>query len=89
MKEEAEWYKEFCSIKRIDTLDLPTWEELNCMNFKRFDFLSKNRGIITIWIDLFDNLIITNNNTYKEMFKASKENYIKVCRKAKELFLED
>ena len=84
--EEAEWHKEFGSIERTERLKLPTWEEIQ--KYERFDFKDKNCNKYTIhFISGFKTLAITGIISVEFYEEATKKNYIKACRKAKELFL--
>ena len=94
-KEEAEWYLEFGNITRTETLELPSWEEVQemlkvdcneCQIVEKYNiklYLEVNR-YIPIQIKLF-----VDYGTYYEKFNwnLSKENYIEACRMAKNLFL--
>lgn len=81
-EEEAEWHKEFGCIERTERLELPTWEE------------SKKDDIICLFDNVEFNYFIHDNTygLYEGSLKlldleATKENYLKACRKCKELFL--
>ena len=91
-KEEADWHREFGCIKRTERLDLPTWEQFD-NSYKIIEFTSKlgkkcridgsfhldsQLGYITLTVD---------HKTIVDLRDYTKENYIKVCEKAKELFL--
>ena len=95
-KKDAEWHKEFGCIERTEKLELPTWEEL----FKEDRVLGcytqefgivKNRsfiGVVLLGVDFANEIVevcIGSNQLFVE--KLTKENYIKACLKAKELFL--
>lgn len=88
-KEDAEFYVEFSCIERTERLELPNWEEKNCIIYtfyspikkggKEYEFRLFKGGNITIW---------RTNDMYKVFNEsATKENYTIACRKAKELFL--
>lgn len=88
-KEDAEFYVEFSCIERTERLELPNWEEKNCIIFtfyspikkggKQYEFRLFKGGNITIW---------RTNDMYKVFNEsATKENYTLACRKAKQLFL--
>lgn len=85
-KEEAKFAKEFKNITRIDTLNLPTFEELK--KFERFDFEAKDGHRYTIhFISGFNTLAITGIIENKYYGEATKENYLEACKIAKKLFL--
>lgn len=85
-KEEAEFTKEFKNITRIETLNLPTFEELK--KFERFDFKAKDGHRYTIhFISGFNTLAITGIIKNEYYGEATKENYFEACRIAKNLFL--
>lgn len=92
-EEDAEWYLEFGSIKRIETLKLPNWKEFNKKYKKKMSptivFRGKNP-------QCFYELFYKDKNIYifdcdcAEYFYSkllTKENYIEACRLAKKLFL--
>ena len=89
IKEEAEWFAEFGDIERTERLELPNWEEKNCIIYtfyspikkggKQYEFRLFKGGNITIW-RTYDMYQVFNES-------ATKENYTIACRKAKELFL--
>ena len=89
-KEEAEWHREFGCIERTEKLELPTWEEIE----KDFDKINKfgtyavidTYGLyMDIFVDNYCNKFIVL--TTLPRMPLTKENYIKACRKCKELFL--
>lgn len=85
-KEDAVFAKEFKNIKRIEVLNLPTFEELK--NFERFDFKAKDGHRYTIhFISGFNTLAITGIIENKYYGKATKENYLEACKIAKKIFL--
>ena len=87
-KEDAEFAKEFKNITRIETLNLPTWEELK--KFERFDFKAKDGNRYTIhFISGFNTLAITGIIKNEYYGEATKENYFEACKIAKKLFLGD
>lgn len=87
-KEDAEFAKEFKNITRIETLNLPTWEELK--KFERFDFKAKDGHRYTIhFISGFNTLAITGIIKNEYYGEATKENYFQACKIAKKLFLGD
>lgn len=87
-QEDAEFAKEFKNITRIETLNLPTWEELK--KFERFDFKSKDGHKYTIhFISGFNTLAITGIIKNEYYGEATKENYFEACKIAKKIFLGD
>jgi hypothetical protein len=92
-KEEAEWYKEFGCIERVERLELPTWEEFNKSSsfiFTRKDGTEMEMAIWTRNTSVDKTIKITNLNDWNiSWFEAplTKENYLLACRKAKKLFL--
>ena len=89
-KEEAEWYKEFGCIERIEKLELPTWEEFD--NRKVVEF-SKDK-LLYEFKKCGERIYISyrtyiDDSVWEIIFEkpATKENYTLACRKAKELFL--
>lgn len=86
-KEDAEFAKEFKNVHRIDTLCLPTFEELK--KIERFDFKAKDGYKYTIhFISGFNTLAITGQISNKYYGEATKENYMEACKMVKKLFLE-
>ena len=84
-KEDAEWHKEFKRIPRTDYLDLPTWEEFLKMK-KLFSFNSKKGKLIVYFYD--NKTIFVEDEEWNILREPlTKENYLKACRKCKELFL--
>lgn len=97
-EEEMNWQLEFGNITRTETLNFPTWEELQ--NKKEFYLGFNNKeGIVRYYLAIdmpyqkdYGAILIsysdTNNDTVICFDKiATKENYTLACRKAKELFL--
>ena len=93
--EEAEWYKEFGCIERTERLELLPYEEF--IKVSSFTFESKDRTEMemAIWYCDTENvniktIKITNLSDWNIRWfelPLTKENYIKACRKCKELFL--
>ena len=87
-KEAAEFAKEFKNITRTETLNLPTWKELNIIdeikiyggNGRRY-LLQADEYDISIYADDGYDFIL-----YKR-FERTKDNYIKACTIARKLFL--
>ena len=96
-KEDAELKLIYGDITRTEILKLPTWEELKEQEVFTFYGKDRNNYDICLWhnmetdepstitIELVDNI----GSTKVFEIDASEENYIKVCKKAKELFLEE
>ena len=98
-KEEAEWYKEFGSIERTETLKLPTWEEFNKDNFG-IKFYNKDREFRLhrvrysssdknpLWrIDLYASYGDDEDTiAWKKSWDLTKENYIESCKLCVKLF---
>ena len=93
--EGAKWKEEFGCIERTERLELPTWEEVS----KDFIPLKVASGQYPV-VEFGDNsieIIVNENKDIQVVLWAdfvgnfvaplTKENYIKACRKAKELFL--
>lgn len=91
-KEEAEWFKEFGCIERVERLKLPTWEEINKNFSKERETSFYEDDSHLFFITPFGDIVINNYNHFKvnEIFRKpfTKENYTIACRKAKELFLK-
>ena len=79
------WEKEFGCIERTERLELPTWEEF--IEMEEVVFWKKNHRQTVIRI--LGTKYIAVETSYERFFTGdlTKENYIKACRKAKELFL--
>lgn len=86
IKEDAEWELEFGDIKRVETLKLPTWEEIH---YKLdLDFIDKNKNKLVFRVR--ENFIDIINNKKKRIYgydNVTKENYIEACGLCKKLFL--
>ena len=92
-KEEAEFSLEFQNITRTETLNLPTWEELN----KKVDTIPNmfwqiakcSEFILFLQTDKILNntqiILRGNDDTYN--WGLTKENYLEACKIAKKLFL--
>lgn len=92
-KEKAEWELEFGNITRIETLSLPSWEELQnkiqsngfgnkiIANFDSYVFEYKRslKNSVVIGINLGSETLYYGDLT--------KDNYIEACKLAKKLFL--
>lgn len=94
-KEDAEWNKEFASIKRIEELYLPTWEELNQNSFYSLSFNNPELCLHRVDFDRRRETITIEKQSeeYLEYFteiqrlEFTKENYYQTCKLAKSLFL--
>lgn len=85
-KDEAEFAEEFQNITRTETLSLPTFEEFK--NTQLFSFLGKDGNIYTIhFISGFKTLAVVGMSGNKYYGEATKENYLEVCKIARNLFL--
>ena len=92
-KEEAEFSLEFQNITRTETLNLPTWEELN----KKVDTIPNmfwqiakcSEFILFLQTDktLKNSQIILRGNDDTYNWGLTKENYLEACKIAKKLFL--
>ena len=92
-KEEAEFSLEFQNITRTETLNLPTWEELN----KKVDTIPNmfwqiakcSEFILFLQTDktLNNTQIILRGNDDTYNWGLTKENYLESCKIAKKLFL--
>ena len=83
------WELLFSNITRIETLNLPNWEEFN--KKRGFYFVGKDYAVYQIYkrynkihLEWSDDGI--DFMTIQE-WKLTKENYIEACTKAKNLFL--
>lgn len=87
-KEDAEFALEFQNITRTETLNLPTWEELNIIDEIKINGEYGKRYIVQV--DEYDISIYASDGydfiLYKR-FERTKENYIKACTIARKLFL--
>ena len=95
-KEDAEWFLEFGNIVKPCKLDLPKWEDIKKDDkFHYIRHYNVNKSCFFIEIYKFTNTIeiywhegvLKTDKSYKNTWSLTKENYIKACRKAKELFL--
>ena len=96
-KEDVEFSLEFQNITRTETLNLPTWEEIEYDKIGRFiySFHIKNNykffGKLTIWknIQLITIEGLVQGCQYELYFDEplTKENYLEACKIAKKLFL--
>lgn len=92
-KEEVEWELEFGNITRTETLNLPTWEELQkdlekCPDGE-YVIVDNYRITFTYYkpsrFELISNCDYYTCDNYN--FGSTKENYIEACRVAKKMFL--
>lgn len=85
-KEDAEFAQEFKDIKRMEVLNLPTFEELK--KFERFDFKAKDGHRYTIHFISGSNILVIVGIFKNEYYgEATKENYIEACKIVKNLFI--
>ena len=92
-KEDAEFSLEFKNITRTETLNLPTWKELN----KKVDTIPNmfwqiakcSEFILFLQTDktLNNSQIILRGNDDTYNWGLTKENYLEACKIAKKLFL--
>ena len=92
-KEDAEFASEFQNITRTETLNLPTWKELN----KKVDTIPNmfwqiakcSEFILFLQTDktLNNSQIILRGNDDTYNWVLTKENYLEACNIAKKLFL--
>ena len=85
-EEEAEWYRDFGCIEKIERLELPTWEEFEEKKFIWF-FDSYHKHCCLHYLNCNNKIFINNDGEVIEIGDFTKENYILACRQAKELFL--
>ena len=87
-KEDAEFAREFKNITRTETLNLPTWEELNIID--EIKIYGENGKQYLVQADEYDISIYASDGydflLYKR-FERTKDNYIKACTIARKLFL--
>lgn len=87
-KEDAEFVKEFKNITRTETLNLPTWEELNIID--EIKIYGENGKQYLVQADEYDISVYASDGydfiLYKR-FERTKDNYIKACTIARKLFL--
>lgn len=94
-KKEAEWHKEFGCIERTEKLELPTWEEVQKCSLYTLYFNNQELYLYRVYFnrDAKTITIEEQNEEYLECFteieelQLTKENYLRACRKCKELFL--
>ena len=87
-KEDAEFAREFKNITRTETLNLPTWEELNIID--EIKIYGENGKQYLVQADEYDISVYASDGydfiLYKRL-KRTKGNYIKACTIARKLFL--
>ena len=97
-EEEAEWYVEFGSITRTETLSLPTWEEFNNKYKSKYSpvigFNGKNTQCFYEMFfkkdDSKEGCVLIYDCDCKEYVysnRLTQENYLEACRVCKKLFL--
>lgn len=91
--EDVKWFLEFGNITRTERLDLPSWEEFRVIGGFVFYDYKQNPISVKICLDPVnvapcnDCIYIADSKNEYFCKPKTKENYIKACRKAKELFL--
>lgn len=85
-KEDAEFALEFQDITRTETLNLPTWEDIENGTTISFTVSSRNYQFM---ISKSCNFIAVNYCGYTKYFfkSATKENFLEACKIVKKLFL--
>ena len=91
-EEDAEFASKFQNIKRVETLNLPTWEMFIQLGIP-FEFTSKNGECFYLELcdeEGIDKIVIYNkigfiSNVFSSL--ATKENYFEACKEARRLFL--
>lgn len=100
-KEELDWLDEFGKITRTETLNLPTWEQVQTMELKNNEMIVTYTLPQKIWENLdIDNieryirinrainiLLCMDENGFWKPFPYTKDGYLSACRLAKKLFL--
>lgn len=90
-KEEAEWYRDFGCIEKIERLWFPTWESVynDLKDYKDGDFyILDNYYFSFVYNKRYETsqlFLYTHNEKYN--WNANKENYYEACKLAKSLFL--
>lgn len=91
-EEEAKWFAEFGCIERTERLELPTWEEVSrdLQNVPAGNYVIKEFDDVSLEYIKYRNGNYAVIGVYKYddrlELEATKENYIKACRKCVELF---
>ena len=94
-EEEAKWFAEFGCIERTERLELPTWEEVSrdLQNVPAGNYVIKEFDDVSLEYIKYRNGNYAVIGVYKYddrlELEATKENYIKACRKCVELFKEE
>ena len=89
--EEAEWYRDFGCIEKIERLWFPTWESVynDLKDYKDGDFyILDNDHFSFVYNKRYETsqlFLYTHNEKYN--WNANKENYYEACKLAKSLFL--
>lgn len=90
-KEDLEFWLNYETIQRTETLKLPTWEEFNAEYAKDkgevLMFDGKRYGSCQFYFEDEQICIYSALCGYVFNKPLNKENYIEACREAKELFL--
>ena len=90
-EEEAEWYRDFGCIEKIERLWFPTWESVynDLKDYKDGDFyILDNDHFSFVYNKRYETsqlFLYTHNEKYN--WNANKENYYEACKLAKSLFL--
>ena len=91
-EEEAKWFAEFGCVERTEKLELPTWEEVSrdLQNVPAGNYVIKEFDDVSLEYIKYRNGNYAVIGVYKYddrlELEATKENYIKACRKCVELF---
>lgn len=87
-EEDAEFASKFQNIKRVETLNLPFWEDIINKKLHKIYFSSKIGG--TFIMEIEENIFIYEVGCFPQFIfnkKTTKENYFEACRKVRDLFL--
>ena len=87
-EEDAEFASEFQNIKRVETLNLPFWEDIINKKLHKIYFYSKLGG--TFIMEIEGNIFIYEVDCFPHFIfnkKTTKENYFEACKEARRLFL--
>ena len=90
-EEEAEWYRDFGCIEKIERLWFPTWKSVynDLKDYKDGDFyILDNDCFSFVYNKRYETsqlFLYTHNEKYN--WNANKENYYEACKLAKSLFL--
>lgn len=87
-EEDAKFASKFQNIKRVETLNLPFWEDIINKKLHKIYFSSKIGG--TFIMEIEENIFIYEVGCFPHFIfnkKTTKENYFEACKEAKRLFL--